>query len=115
MMLIHVWITEHLTIKVVGIAFANGFIHMLLLVGMHHEGNTDILRPAPIIVGDLAGVGSCAHGRRSHGMLTIGIDQSVGRCPTVTVVAAAARRQCVQRGRFAFAEFRVVGGGSGGH
>ena len=48
-------------------------------------------------------------------MLNVGVVQTVGGCPAVTVVAATARWQGMKRGRFAFAKLRVVGGGGGTH
>ena len=63
----------------------------------------------------MARVGGGAQTRRRYGVHARWVAQRVGRRPTEGVVARAGNRDDVQRGGAAFAEFILVGIGSGSH
>ena len=100
---------DHLAIEIVSVSFANGIIFMRHFVGMHHDGDTHILRTAPTVVGDMAGIGRSTHRWSCHRILNTGVIQTIGRCPAIGVVTRTASRQGVQRGRLPFAEFGIIG------
>ena len=79
---------------------------------MHGDADADIL--VDDAVGDVAGVGGGAHGRRCHGVHACGVAEGGGGCPAEGVVAGTASGDGVQCGGAAIANLVLVGGGGGG-